>query len=101
MSNHSGSYMINEILSLFHQEEVFDKIKFKTMKKLLKGINKIASSEDCNPYEMYEDIGSELGYCSQCDTLYKTPFDGVKCQPCQVEDAAEFKRWEAQKNKIN
>jgi hypothetical protein len=66
MSNHSGSHMLNEVLSKINNIGIFKTIgKEKTHQFVLEAI-KIGREYDCNNGEILEDIGKELGICYCC-----------------------------------
>ena len=63
MSNHSGSYMLNDVLKELNNEGVFKYLGEQKTQDLTIKFLKIASQYDCNPGEILEDLGSELGIC--------------------------------------
>jgi len=66
MSNHSGSYMLNDVLDTAKDMGIFEAIgKEKTREFVLKMIE-IGEKNDCNDGEILEGIGEELGMCYCC-----------------------------------
>jgi hypothetical protein len=84
MSNHSGSYMLNEIISLLNREQVFEFWgKERTQRIMLEMLSRATSEYDCNPGEVLEGHGTTLGLCYDC----KLPADNVVddlCQKCRA-----------------
>jgi hypothetical protein len=81
MSNHSGSYLLNDVLKTLEKESFFEFLgKEKTQSFVLSVID--ASFEhDCNPHEILEDIGEHLGVCYCCRKPANEFVDGV-CKQC-------------------
>jgi len=66
MSNHAGSYMLNEMLQLMEQRSVFEKIGREASQQLVLEIVKLSDRYDCNAGEILEDLGERLAICSFC-----------------------------------
>ncbi len=67
MSNHSGSYMLNEVLTLLDQAKVFELLGREATVKLLQDIVKLAERRyDCNSGEIMLNHGRRLGICRIC-----------------------------------
>jgi hypothetical protein len=67
MSNHDGSYMLNEVIKLVETSHVFLRLGKRRSQSLLLGIIKLAVDQhDCNPGEILEDLGERLGICGCC-----------------------------------
>jgi hypothetical protein len=81
MSNHSGSYMLNEVLKSLEQHKVFEILKKDDIQKLIVDILSIASAYDCNDSEILLDIGKRLKICSFC-LEYGTDFQSGVCGKC-------------------
>jgi hypothetical protein len=83
MSNHSGSYMLNEIISLLIREQVLEFWgKERTQRIVLEMLSRARSEYDCNPGEILEGHGATLGLCYVC----KSPADNVVddlCRKCR------------------
>jgi len=82
MSNHQGSYMLNEVLRLLESNRVFSLVGKKRTHALLAGIVKLAEVEyDCNPTEIMEEIGERLGMCGYC-MKPASEFSNGFCRAC-------------------
>ena len=84
MSNHDGSYMLNEVLILLEKRGFFSCMKPSETKKFIKSILKIGNEYDCNDGEILEDIGESLGICYCCVEFTKDLDDGV-CSSCRKD----------------
>lgn len=62
MSNHTGSYMINDILKTLEKISVFEILGREKSRSLVLDILEISTQYDCNPGEVLQDIGEKLGY---------------------------------------
>ncbi len=81
MSNHSGSYLINEVLQVINNHKVFELLgKEKTLQLLLK-IRQVGDDYDCNSGEILEFIGEKLGICYVC-WKYKDNLEFGICEDC-------------------
>lgn len=84
MSNHSGSYMLNEVLQLLEKEAVFDFWgKAKTQEVALK-IVQIGYDYGCGSGEILEEIGDRIGLCYCCCKRADKMHDGL-CKTCYGE----------------
>ncbi len=80
MSNHEGSYMLNEIIGLLDREQVFTWLgKERTQRIVLEMLHRAMSEYDCNPGEVLEGHGAKLGLCHSC----RSPADDVVDDLCQ------------------
>lgn len=86
MSNHSGSYMLNDVLYIAKEIGIFEAIgEEKSRKFALELINKIGREYDCNDGEILESIGNELGICYCClEETYELDYSGL-CKNCGGE----------------
>ena len=66
MSNHSGSYLINDVFQRLEKFEVFKFLGKEKTQQLVVDIIRRADRDDCNPGEILEDIGPRLGICHYC-----------------------------------
>jgi hypothetical protein len=67
MSNHDGSYMLNEVIKLMEANNVFLRLGKKRSQSLLLSMIKLAVREhDCNVGEILEGLGKRLGICAYC-----------------------------------
>ncbi len=81
MSNHSGSYMLNEVLILLEKDKVFEFLGEEKKKTLVNNIMEIGYANDCNPGEILDVIGKKLGIC-YCCLEFTDKFDGKVCNNC-------------------
>lgn len=81
MSNHGGSYLINEVLEVFEDYKVFKSLGKAKTKKLLLEIRSIGMYYDCNDGEILNRIGERLGFCYNCWDYGKNFDDGL-CEKC-------------------
>ncbi len=81
MSNHSGSYMLNEVLKLLDQYSVYEFLGREKTQELTRAVLKISWQYDCNPGEILADIGEHLGVCYYCQHPANEFQDGV-CLRC-------------------
>ena len=66
MSNHDGSYMLNTVLFLLKEQNVFDYLGKEKTLKFLNRIRDIGWDNDCNNGEILDKIGEQLGVCYTC-----------------------------------
>jgi len=81
MSNHTGSYMLNEVLKSIKEIGIFKKLDKTETRDLLKAIFDVSYQYDCNPGEILEDIAEEFEVCYSCLTFDLPLQDGL-CQAC-------------------
>ena len=81
MSNHDGSYLINDILFLLDNYQVFKLLGKEKTLQFLASIRKIGCEHDCNAGEILEKIGANLGVCYRCWQYANTLEDGL-CPKC-------------------
>ena len=85
MSNHSGSYMLNEIIKrLLEESNVFNLLGREKTQQLVLDIIGISFDYDCNPGEILEGLGERLGICYYCLKPAENFEDGV-CANCRKE----------------
>lgn len=84
MSNHSGSYMLNEVLKKLDEKSVFALLGKEETQTLVQEIIKISYAYDCNPGEILEDMAERVGVCSYCLKGADEFYDGV-CSRCHAE----------------
>lgn len=64
MSNHDGGYLLNSVLELLDEREVFDWLgKDKTQQLVLEIVNLACNHHDCNSGEILEGLGQAIGIC--------------------------------------
>ena len=84
MSNHSGSYMLGEVLCTLKEMGITNNMEIKEKRELARKMIKIGNRYDCNDGEILEDIADEFGICAYCqkDTVeFKKDF----CHTCYQE----------------
>ncbi|MDB9310183.1 hypothetical protein PN471_16390 [Aphanizomenon sp. CS-733/32] len=83
MSNHSGSYMLNEVITILKREHCFDHLDQEERQNLIEEIVKLARYEDdCNPGEILEGHTDYFQICSCC--LAKTnDLESGLCVKCR------------------
>lgn len=85
MSNHSGSYQLNEILDLLDREKVFDFWgKEKTRNLLKEMVNLARRKYDCNSGEILEGYTERFGICYGCLSLTDNLNQGL-CHTCSED----------------
>jgi len=85
MSNHSGSYMLNDVLKAADEYGLFGFLgKEKTAAFVFKVIQ-IGYRHDCNPGEILEDMGSRVGICYCCRQQKEGIDEGGLCADCISE----------------
>ena len=85
MSNHSGSYMLNEVLLMLEEQSVFKLLGKEKTQALVTGIIKMSHRYDCNSGEILEDIGERVGICYYCEKPAQDFHDGI-CKSCYEKD---------------
>ncbi len=85
MSNHTGSYLLNEVFSILIREKVFEPLGRETTQQIvLEIVNTARQKYDCNYGEILEDHAQTLGICLYC----LKPADKLKhglCRDCRIE----------------
>lgn len=85
MSNHSGSYMLNNVLHKIKDMGIFESIGKKKSHEFALEVIKIGRHYDCNNGEILESIGNELGICYCClEETYELDYSGL-CKDCGGE----------------
>lgn len=85
MSNHSGSYMLNEVLCTLKEMGITKNMEMKEKQELARQMMEIGDGYDCNDGEILEDIGEDYGICECCheDTV---AFKDGYCHKCYEEE---------------
>lgn len=89
MSNHSGGYMLNDVLKLLHKEKFFESLSKESTKKFIKNIIDVGYANDCNNGEILEDIGEKLGICYSCLNYSDKISHSGLCKKCYGEGFEE------------
>jgi recombinational DNA repair protein RecR len=82
MSNHAGSYLLNEVLRLLEERGVFTQLGRKEAQRLVLDIVQLSHHYDCNSGEILDEIGQRVGICSWCLAARSDLVDGV-CVSCR------------------
>ena len=85
MSNHSGSYMLNNVLMMLQRYSVFDMIGAKKTQELVLEILWMSHDYDCNAGEILYNIGESVGVCHYCRGPAHEFRDGI-CKECWDND---------------
>ncbi len=81
MSNHGGSYMLNEIIGLMEQNGIFGYLGSEKSRHFLKDMIGISRDYDCNSGEILEGIGEKFRICYSC-LNYAEDFEEGLCKNC-------------------
>lgn len=85
MSNHSGSYMSNQVLCTAKNMGIFEAIGTEKLHQFALEVIKIARHHDCNNGEILDDVGRRLGICCCClQKTYELNYSGI-CKDCGGE----------------
>ena len=79
MSNHNGSFMLNEVLELLNNFEIFKILGKEKTLLFIEEICKIGFDNDCNDGEILEGIGEKLNICYSCKE-YSECLEGGLCK---------------------
>ena len=88
MSNHQGSYMLNEILPMPELQSIFKVVGKEKTQSLVLNLIEIADSYDCNSSEILNGLGEQLSICYYC----RQPADIYQeevCRNCYETDFAD------------
>ncbi|WP_141699109.1 hypothetical protein [Candidatus Thiosymbion oneisti] len=81
MSNHSGSYMLNDVLNTLQRYSVFDALGKEKTQAMVIEIIKMSQQYDYNPGEILENMDERLGICHFCLSPADEFHDGI-CKKC-------------------
>jgi hypothetical protein len=82
MSNHWGSYMLNDVLQIVKKMGIYDTIGEEKFREFVFSLLKLGTTYDCNNGEILEGFCEELGLCSCCLAETKDIDDGL-CKDCR------------------
>ena len=85
MSNHSGSYMLNDVLKMLERESFFEHLGKERTHTFVLSILQMSHQYDCNTGEILEELGERLGICYYCEDRADEFRDGV-CIKCYDAD---------------
>lgn len=91
MSNHSGSYMLNDVLSLMLKQGIWDKLSKDQRQNFMEGIIKITDGYDGNAGEVVDGIAEALGYCYWCECIVPAVYEDSLCSKCALSAAQDSK----------
>ena len=80
MSNHDGSYILNEVLEAFVEMKIDEKIGKEATLEFVKRIIQIGDDHDGNPGEVLDGL-ERLGLCYSCLRESATLHSGL-CPDC-------------------
>ena len=89
MSNHQGSYMLNEVLYALKECNAFEFLGKERTLEFLDKVRVIGDDYDCNHGEILDNIGEELMVCYQCWD-YCDAMDGGICYTCLPQKEDKF-----------
>lgn len=82
MSNHSGGYMLNDIIGILREAKVFNLIGEEKTRKMIIKIVKVAQEHDCNTGEILDGHTDEFNLCYCCLSSSSDLEDGL-CLKCR------------------
>ncbi len=90
MSNHSGSYMINELLHEINSTGLFSHLLDEARVKFIGKVIQIGRSYDCNLAEIIdEELACLLSVCRYCGKTKPEIGKGGYCVACRTEIGEE------------
>lgn len=84
MSNHSGSYILNNVLLLLETYGFFEQLDQQKTEDFIDEILQIGHYNDCNNGEILEGIGERVGFCYCCQEMAEE-FVGDICKNCDED----------------
>jgi len=88
MSNHAGSYLLNEVLQLLERRGVFDFLGKEGAQELVLEIVRLSGRYDCNPGEILDGVGERLAICPWCMSPRADLVEGI-CRRCRDQWSAD------------
>lgn len=85
MSNHSGSYMLNDVLSMLEKRGILENIGMEGAQKLIIDVVELGDRYDCNPGEILEGFDDNYRICMHCLEVKEKVRDGC-CKDCWYGD---------------
>ena len=85
MSNHSGSYMLNDTLRAFFDLKIDEKVGHDTTIEFAKRLLKISDYHDCNIGEILDGLNHKLPLCYYCTEESDSLNDEYLCPKCKAE----------------
>lgn len=94
MSNHSGSYMLRDVLELMLEKDFFEGKTDQEREEFIRGIMDICQAHDGNEGEAVYDIAEELRYCYWCRKVVPVIRKGEHwCSKCNLEETQRQLRY--------
>ena len=82
MSNHSGSYMLNSLLTMIERESFFSDFGPEKTAEFMFHIRRLVLDHDGNSGEVLDGIGERLGICFECFRQNEELHNG-RCSSCR------------------
>lgn len=83
MSNHSGSYMLNDVLCLLIKYDFFEGMSDEKKEKFVNELVSIGNGHDCNSGEILEGLSDYLKICYCCGKVKDSFEEGEDiCTDC-------------------
>ena len=83
MSNHSGSYMLNDIIKMLDDKQVLETIGLEKSQQVIAKLVRIATRQyDCNAGEILEGHTDRLNLCYCCLAI-STDLESGLCRNCR------------------
>lgn len=83
MSDHSGSYMLNDIIQMLDDEQVLETIGLQKTQQVITKLVRIATRQyDCNAGEILEGHTDRLHLC-YCCLANTTDLESGLCRSCR------------------
>jgi hypothetical protein len=85
MSNHAGSYMLNEVITILDRHQAFAGMDETALRAVMREIVEMAKNEyDCNQGEILEGVAQQFHLCYYCLADNDNPADEL-CPTCRVD----------------
>ena len=85
MSNHWGSYMLNDVLRLLDAEGLFEDLGKERTQDITLKILRIGMENDGNANEVLDGMGPRTGVCFYCQRAVEEFADDEWCKECHEE----------------
>ena len=83
MSNHSGSYMLNDAIEILNRYQVFSAMEKATLQIMIKEIVEMASMDyGCSPGEILDGYAHQFSLC-YCCLSQTNDLEGQLCTECR------------------
>jgi hypothetical protein len=89
MSNHDGGYLLNDVIGVMNEAQVFSLLGPEVSQQImLEIINKAIQTYDCNPGEILEGYAAQFGLCACC-LATTTELEDELCPECFEPDESD------------